>query len=164
DFDKMASDLQSELPSHLPSDYAANALWAAAAKDHNLVAAFEARKQDVKAAASQFAQLEALYNQLARDPNPDARKQEAIAWLQQQGQQLGIIMNSAEIIRRAKAAIIKTAKEHPAYDDEATQTRLAVAAAVRGASAPIMPDPPPNFGRMTDQEFRNWKRENLGWE
>src|SRR5262249_52710560 len=83
DFDKMASDLQSELPSHLPSDYAANALWAAAAKDHNLVAAFEARKQDVKAAASQFAQLEALYNQLARDPNPDARKQEAIAWLQQ---------------------------------------------------------------------------------
>jgi hypothetical protein len=160
DFDKLAADLQAELPNHLPENHAANALWAAAARDPNLVAAFEARNLDAREAAARFAQLEALYNQLVRDPNPDARKQNAMAWLQQQGHQLGIIMNSARILQNAKATIVKQARAHPVYDDLATQTRMDVAAAVRGASAPLdLKEPEPRWGSLTDNELRDITRK-----
>jgi hypothetical protein len=52
----------------------------------------------------------------------------------------------------------------PMIDREQTQIHMDVAAAVRGASAPITPEPPPDLGRMDDQTFRKWKLENLGWE
>jgi hypothetical protein len=164
DFDRFALELQSELPSHLPSNYAANALWAAAAKDKNLVAAFDARNMDVKAADAEFRKLEVLYNQVVRSPDNDPRKQSALAVLYQRGEQLGLIMNSREILRRARSDIVKQAREWKPIDEEQTQIRAEVAAAVRGASVKIAPEREPNYGQMDGPEGRRAVKERYGFD
>lgn len=73
-------------------------------------------------------------------------------------------MNSARILRNAKNEIKKMVAEYRPIDDDQTQIRMEVSAAVRGASAKITPEPPANLGRLSEQEFRQWKRDHLGWE
>jgi hypothetical protein len=51
-----------------------------------------------------------------------------------------------------------------APDAEATADRNAVAAAVRGASGRAPPEPKPNYGRLSDAEFRREVREKYGYD
>jgi hypothetical protein len=165
-FDKYSAELQSKLPAHLPEDYCRNALLAAASQDPNLELAWGYRNltnAERRAADLEFKQLEHLYGQVQRGPD-DPRKAVTLAQLEQRGRQLGLMMNAPTILRQLERDIEKRASEFKPIDSDATADHVAVAAAVRGASAKILSDPPPNFGRMTDREFRDWKITNLGFE
>jgi hypothetical protein len=49
-------------------------------------------------------------------------------------------------------------------DPELTETRNLVSAAVmRGASSEPLPEPPPDFGNMSDQELRDYTRKNFNF-
>jgi hypothetical protein len=48
-------------------------------------------------------------------------------------------------------------------DLTATADHDAVVAAVRGASAKVAAEPPPNFGNMSDSELRKYTREHFGF-
>ncbi len=50
------------------------------------------------------------------------------------------------------------------YQSESEIDHAAVAQAVRDSGGKIPAEPPPNFGRMTDREFRQYTRDNFGYE
>jgi hypothetical protein len=49
-------------------------------------------------------------------------------------------------------------------DTVATEDREAVTAAVRGASTKVTPEPAPNFGNMSNSEFRKTVRDKYGFD
>ncbi len=54
------------------------------------------------------------------------------------------------------------AKAEKSPDPDLTNTRTAVRAAVRSAATRSSGDEPaPNFGKMTDAEFKTWERDNI---
>jgi hypothetical protein len=70
--------------------------------------------------------------------------------------------------RAMKAALNQlTAEFHQTFgkvsrvDEDATVDHLAVAQAVRGQGGRVPPEPPPDFGRMTDADLATWKRNNM---
>jgi hypothetical protein len=157
-FDRYAGEVQSRLPKHLPEDYAKASMLAAAAQDPNLLAAWRYRNVDRNAADQEFRRLEALHRQISLAPD-DPRKAETLRQLEAQGWQIGLAMNAKDILRRAERDLIRRAEEHKVYDHEATQTRLDVAQAMRGASAKLTPEPPPRLGNLSDNEYRNYLKE-----
>jgi hypothetical protein len=64
---------------------------------------------------------------MLRDPRLDPRKRAAIAAIEQRGRQLGLIMNSPEILRQASCEVINRAKAFKPIDEEVTLDRMAVA-------------------------------------
>jgi hypothetical protein len=52
----------------------------------------------------------------------------------------------------------------PRIDEDATADRMAVVQAVRGASSKVSVEPTPDFGSMSDWEFRKYSKHNLGFE
>jgi len=68
----------------------------------------------------------------------------------------------ARTMRKLQDKIVAAAKAMP--DREVTADKMAVAAAMRGASTNRMPEAPkPNYGKMTDAEFSKAKQD-LGLE
>jgi hypothetical protein len=73
--------------------------------------------------------------------------------------------------RAMKAALDRLAEEfHSTYgkvstvDENATVDHEAVTQAVRGQGGKAPPEPPPNFGRMSDNEFRRHVSESYGFD
>jgi hypothetical protein len=168
DFDKFSSKLQAELGPNVPDDYARTLLLSMAAENPALEQAWRYRNltaEQRRAADLEFKQIEALYAQAQRAPD-DPRKAQALAQMERRGQELGLMMNARTMLNQAWRDVVKRAeKVKPMLDEDATQTHLDVAAAVRGASTTKMPqDPPPNFGSMTDAELRRYTREHFGFE
>jgi hypothetical protein len=69
-----------------------------------------------------------------------------------------------------KAAINQLASEfHQAFgkvsrvDENSTVDHEAVAQAVRNSGGKIPPEPPPDFGRMSDREFRKYTQDHWGF-
>jgi hypothetical protein len=89
--------------------------------------------------------------------------QRRIAALHQYVQQLGLALNSREIIKRATREIIKRGEAHKPIDETATAEHDAVCSAVRGASGKASPEPPPNFGNMSDKELSKYTKEHFGF-
>jgi hypothetical protein len=160
DFDNLTGRLQAKLPDHLPPDYAATQLMAMAVQNPALVAAFDLRHVDRRAADTELRKVEAELARLSRDP---VANQQQIANLQRYGYQVGLALNSREILRRAVRAVEKRGQEHRPIDETATALHDQVAAAVRGASGKAQPEPPPNFGSMSDSELREYTREHFGF-
>jgi hypothetical protein len=96
----------------------------------------------------------------SRNPRADPS---VIPTLKRRAWELGIAYNARTILKQTEAAIIKKARSRPPIDEDATADRLAVTAAMRGASAKVSPEPPPNFGQMSDQELQRYTRENFGF-
>jgi hypothetical protein len=67
------------------------------------------------------------------------------------------------ILLRTQDQCYEAAKEVASLDREATADREAVTHAMRGASAKVGHEPPPNLGRMTDGEYRKWVQDNFGY-
>ena len=73
------------------------------------------------------------------------------------GNKLGLMMNSRKLLNGAWADVVKRARKvAPPIDEEMTATRAEISAAVRGASAPIPAERPPNLGAMSTQEYRRY--------
>jgi hypothetical protein len=155
DFGKLTAEIQGRLPQHLPPDYAETQLKAMAIERPELVAAFDYRSVDRKAVDQEMRRVEQVFNQTT-DPAQRAA-------LENYGYRLGVALNSREILRRATHEIVKRGRAFHQIDEQATAEHDAVVAAVRGASAKASPEPPPNFGQMSDKEFHRWTRNNLGF-
>jgi hypothetical protein len=166
-FGKYADELQSRLPDHCPPDYARNALLSAAAVDRSLAVAWDTRNLSAaerQRAAAELQQAIQLYQQIQRTPDGDPRKQQALNLIVQNGQRLEMIVAGPALLRKTLLDIESKARKHIAIDSEATALKSEIAFHMKSGAGKRVPEPPPNFGRMSDNEFRNWKRENLGWE
>jgi hypothetical protein len=166
-FSDYASQLQSRLPDHVPPDYAEAQLLAAASRDPALVAAWDVRNvpaAERSQAPALLQQAMRLYQQIQRMPDTDARKAQALNWVVQRGQYLEAVVYGPGLLRKAALNIEKRARDFQPIDQEATALKQEIAFHMKSARGRLTPEPPPNFGRMTDNEFRQWKRENLGWE
>jgi hypothetical protein len=160
EFKQLADSVQRQLPEHLPGDYAQTQLLAMAATNPDLTAAFDLRHVDRRAVDAELRKVESALAQVQRDPAADQAK---VAALVQYGYRLGLALNAQEIIRRATAGIVKRGKAHNPIDAEATVDRELVAQTVRGAGGKIEPEPPPNFGNMSDKQFERYTREHYGY-
>jgi hypothetical protein len=165
DFDKFSSKLQAELGPNVPDDYARTLLLSMSAENPALESAWRYRNltaEQRRAADAEFRQLEALYAQAQREPD-DPRKQQVLMQMEQRGQELGLMMNARTMLNNAWRDVVKRAgKVAPPVDELATGDHNAVAALVRGASAPVdLAEPPPNFGSMSESEFQEWTRKNV---
>jgi hypothetical protein len=160
DFGKLTSEVQSRLDPNLPSDYARTQLIAMAAENPALVAAFDYRNVDRAAVDRELRLVEGTLQRLGRDPNANPQY---VAQLTQHSYRLGLALNSREILRRATIEIGKRAAAHTQIDETATADHDAVAAAVRGSSAKASPEPPPNFGNMSDKELARFTKQNYGF-
>jgi hypothetical protein len=168
DFEGFSKKLQAELGPNVDEHFARTNLLALAVERPELEAAWRYRNltnEQRRAADLEFKQIEALYAQAQRAPD-DPRKAEALAQMERRGQELGLMMNARTMLNNAWRDVVKRAeKVKPMLDEDATQTHLDVAAAVRGASTSKMPaEPPPNLGTMSDQELRRYTREHFGFE
>jgi hypothetical protein len=167
DFEGFSQRLQAECGVNVPDDYAKTQLLAMAAENPALEHAWRYRSlsdADRRAADAEFSQLEILYRQTQQAPD-DPRKAEALAQMEQRAQQLGYMMNAPTMLNRAWRDVVKRAsKVAPPVDELATGDHNAVAALVRGASAPLdLAEPAPKFGEMSDAEFREYSRKNFGF-
>jgi hypothetical protein len=165
--DKFCGELQSQLGPNIPDDYAKASLLAMAAQDPNLEVAWKYRgltNEQLANADKEFRELEALYGKLTHSQDNDPRKQQAIAVLESRGRELGLMMNARAVIANAKRSVIKRAEAHKVYDEDATLDRAAISQAIRDGQGPInIPERPPNFGTMTDAEFKNFTRKHYGF-
>jgi hypothetical protein len=155
-FEKFSGEIQNRLPQHLPGDYAAVQLKAMAMERPELVLAFDGRHLDRRAVDAELRQVETALNHQVTDP---ARRAELMSY----GHRLGCFLNSKEILRRATHEIVKRGREFHPIDETATADHDAVAAAVRGSSAKASPEPPPNFGNMSDKQLREYTKTNFGF-
>ncbi len=81
------------------------------------------------------------------------------AWLEREGNPKAFDQIAKEL---GKALAKKASKR---ADPALTEDREAVVAAVRGASTQRAPDsPPPNFGKMSNVEYRNKVRDEYGFD
>jgi hypothetical protein len=160
-FSEFADDLQKQLPQWCPPDYAEMKLRSLA---HNpeLCLAFDLRNVDRKAANLELQKVQAALWQLQQNPQADPTR---VQQLQQYGQRLEIAVAAPGILRKARLDIInEAAKLKPPIDEDQTAWRAEIAASMRGASMPLdFKDPPPNFGQMSDAEFRDFTRKNYGF-
>jgi hypothetical protein len=155
-FNSFADDLQKRMPPHVPDDYAVTKLKALA-HDPTIALAFDYRNVNKAAANVELAKVQVALSQLQRTPGSDPNQ---IAQLQDYGQRLEIAVHSASILRKASLDIIREAEKlPPPIDPDATQIRNDVAWAVKGASAKRIADPPPDLGKMTENEFREYKKQ-----
>jgi hypothetical protein len=162
DFEKLAGEVQSKLPAHVPEDYAAINFKAMAAERPEIALAFDLRHVDQRAASVELNRVQIALGLLQRDPLADPNR---ITALTQYAQQLNLARNSAAILRAARQEVIKRAERlRPPLDEAATADREAVAASVRSAGGKVAPEPPPNLGQLTDRQFREWGRQNVGFD
>src|SRR5262249_43938967 len=104
------------------------------------------------------------YNQALRAAD-DQRKQAALRYLENAGQQLGLMMNSRKILNNAWSDVRKRAsKVAPPIDEEATALRDDIAFQMKQGQGPaVIPEEKQNFGIMSDKEFQDFTRRKYGF-
>jgi hypothetical protein len=168
-FDKVSSDLQTHCANaaNVPEDYARTQLLSMLVERPELKQVWSYRNlsdADRQACDTEFRQLEYRYNQVMRAPD-SPEKQQALSQMYRRGQELGLMMNTPKIMQQVRNEVVGRARKvPPMIDVEATQTRFDIAQAMRGASAKIQSEPPPQLGRLTSQEYRKFVRENYGFD
>jgi hypothetical protein len=164
DFNKMASDLQSQLPEWVDPGHGRTAMLAAAMENPNLQLAFQNRGIDKVAVDAELRRVEGVMQQMQRNPNGYNPNQ--AAQLVAYANRLGFALNSETILRRARNEIIKGAWANKPIDPDATFDRNMVAAAIKegGAGRAAPPQPQVKLGQLTSQEYRNYVRENFGFD
>jgi hypothetical protein len=159
-FKSFVDDLQSHMPPWAPPDYA-EAKLKALAFDPTISLAWELRSTDRQAAKQELLRVQWELMQLQQNPTAD---QGRVRELQQYGAKLDVAIHANAILRQARLGIINEAnKLPPPIDVEQSQIRADVAFAMKGASAPITPEPPPDLSKMSDAELRRYTLENFGF-
>jgi hypothetical protein len=160
-FSEYASDIQAQLPSWLPPDWAETKLRSLA-HDKELCLAFDLRAVDRKAANFELQKVQAALWQLQQNPQADPAR---VKQLNDYAYRLNVAVTAPAILRKARLDIINAAARlKPPIDEDTTAWRAEIAASMRGASMPLdFKDPPPNFGQMSDAEFRDYTKRNYGF-
>jgi hypothetical protein len=165
-FDKFTSDLQTRCGQNVPEDFARTQLLAAMVERPQLRAVWSYRSltnEQLQQADREFRSLERQYNETLREPD-SPQKQQLLGQIYRRGERLGLMMNAKTIANQVIRDVIERSnKVQGPIDAEATQSRMEVAAAVRGASSKVPAELPPNFGTMTDNELRNYTKINYGF-
>jgi hypothetical protein len=140
-FSEFADDLQKQLPSFVPPDYA-EAKLRSLAHDQELCLAWDLRNTDRSAANLELAKVQNALLQLQQNPAADPAQ---VRQLQEYGFRLQVAVNAPAILRKARLDIInQAAKLKPPIDEDTTAWRAEIAASMRGASMPLdYKDPPP---------------------
>jgi hypothetical protein len=161
DLDRLTGEIQSKLPSHLDDNWARTNLIAMAMERPELVLAFDSRHIDRRAVSAELQKVGFTLAQLQR--NPSAANPGYVAQLRQYQGQLNVALHGREILNRAVREVVQRGQAHRPIDEVATADHDAVAAAVRGSSAKASPEPPPNFGQMSDRQLREYTKTNFGF-
>lgn len=74
-------------------------------------------------------------------------------------EQCAIAIQSKQILAAARGRCIEEARKSPPIDRDLTADRERVTQAIRGAGGTVRAEPPPNLGRMSDGEFRQYKSQ-----
>jgi hypothetical protein len=180
DFDAMVAPVQRDLEAEgvdVPPDYVETQLLAAVARNPELIEAHEARYfqgHDPLTAARLEAgirqEAEAMAKAALSIANPvqrQAAERHIQDWMRRAWQAAFVDprehrAKGAAIVRRAIDQIVKDA-HRPRIDPDATADRLAIVAAMKGASGKPPPEPPVNLGRLTEGEFRKHTMERYGF-
>jgi hypothetical protein len=166
DFEGFSKKLQAALGPNVDENFARTNLLALAAENPALEAAWRYRNlsdADRRSADLEFQRLELLYHQMQQAPD-DPRKAAAMAQMERRGQELGLMMNAHKILNNTWREVQKrAAKVLPPIDELVSADHAAVAFAVREASSGDIPEPKPNFGIMSDREFRDYTRKHFGF-
>jgi hypothetical protein len=116
-------------------------------------------------AAAEYQRLEATYRSVERTPNSPKRTQ-ALQELNRRGQEIWLQASADNIVRTAIRDVRGAARKEPKpIDEEATADRAAVAQAIRESGSGKVPpaEPPIQWGRLSENEFRNLTREKFGF-
>jgi hypothetical protein len=162
-YSDLTADISREVP-HVSRQVIEDKLEAKAARNPEAAFAWRNQFADKNAANRELLMAEAKLANLQR--NPALAKPGEVEQLTQHAYQCGLVLNASKIIARERAAAIRELRgEPPELDWSATYDRNMVAASVRdgGSGGKIPPSPPPDFGKMDDREFYQWKKEHLGW-
>jgi hypothetical protein len=166
DFEGFARKLQADCGPNVDESFARTNLLAALAERPELAVVWQHRHvtdEQLRAAERELQQLEVLHMRAQQAPD-DPRKAQTLAWMEQRGYQLGLMLNSRKILNDVWRDVQKRAsKVLPAIDADATQIHDDVAWAVRQARTGDLPEPPVNLGQLSDAEFRNFTRKNYGF-
>jgi hypothetical protein len=167
DFEGFSKKLQAELGPNVDEQFARTNLLAMAAENPALEHAWRYRNltdAERKAADAEFQQLEVLYHRVQNAPN-DPRKAQAIAALEQRGQQLGLMMNAHKILNNVWRDVQKrAAKVPPPIDTDATELRAEIAFQMKQGQGPaVIPGEKPNFGIMDDRTFKDYTKRHYGF-
>jgi hypothetical protein len=158
-FNQHCSRGQERLPDHAPADYFRDQLLAMSTTNPALEIAFEAQFVDRTAIGAQLDLTNLALAHARQNPAADPQK---IAALQQDAWRLNIALNAGRILQQAGAEIVRKASRPP-VDREITSDVALIAQSMKGSSRPVEAEPPPAFGRMDDQSFRKFTRENYGF-
>jgi hypothetical protein len=74
-----------------------------------------------------------------------------------------MIVHGPALLRKTLREIEDRAYKHVPIDAEATALKAEIAFHMKSATGKLRPLPPPDLGKMSEAEFYNWKKENLGW-
>jgi hypothetical protein len=137
-----------------------------AVKNPALVQAFQNRNCDRAAVDAELRKVETALAAMKRNPYLAQQVgEEGVRQLFVRGHQLGAMLNAKEMISRARRDVIRKGKAVPGpIDDFATETRAAVAAAVRGAGGKVQTEPMPKLGGLSQAEYRNYVKSNYGFD
>jgi hypothetical protein len=175
DFSRLTAQEQSKLDGlDVPENHVETFLLAEAARDPELTRAFEGRyytppgplqRAQLERAIMQHGENLAREALLIADP---AQRRMAEANIHAEMRRLyentfpdpaTYRASAAAYVRKAIDRMHREARR-PRIDLDATNDRLAVAQAVRGASSnKLPPEPPPNLGKMTDGEFKRYTEQ-----
>jgi hypothetical protein len=169
---KWAGELQqvcAQWNPNIPDDFVKDRLVIAAAENPQLEHFWRYRgltdaqlaiaKRDLQAA-------ERLYDQALKAPDTDPRKQEALRFLEQRGQQLMTMLGARQAIRSVRNAILKKAEAvKPDYDPGVSADRELVAQAVRDGRGEVNPKPEQiHWGNLSASEGRRKVKEEFGFD
>jgi len=163
-----AQHLQQQCGPHAPDDYARSQLLALAMERPELQVAWKYRDltgAQRQAVEREFRQLEQKYRYAQTTPD-SPEKAQALAEMERRGQELAFVYGAQKMLNDARNEIrTRAGKLRPPIDEEATADRNAVAQAVResGSGRAVPPEPPIQWGRLTENEFRNLTREKFGF-
>jgi predicted nucleic acid-binding Zn-ribbon protein len=160
-FGEFADGIQKQLPDWLPPDWARTKLESMA---HDPVArlAWDTRHIPPADAARDLAHVQHTLAQLQVNSNADPAKVRELNTL---AYQLNIAANSPAILRRARNQIVKEANGlKPPYDPDATALYDEITAWMHGASTPVVPEKPVQWGRLSGRDFRERVLKEFGYD
>jgi hypothetical protein len=178
-FNQLAADEQSKLKDipDIADNHVETFLRAEATRDPELVRAFDAKwyqppgpLERARIAADIQAWAEGQARLALQLPDPRARvlaQQNIEASMRQMFETAfpdpaTVRANGARYLQRALDLMHKDARR-PRIDVDATEGRLAVVAAMKGASGKPSAEPPPNFSQMSDGEFSRTTKQLYGF-
>jgi hypothetical protein len=166
DFERACGELQRACGPHVDDHFAERELKSALVDRPELLQVWRNRNvtsDQIQAADREFRQLERQYNRVQMAPD-SPQKNKLLAEIYSRGQELGLLMNTPKIIAQLRRQVIDRAQKTPLpIDEDATAVRGEISQIMRGASRPSnYVEPPPNLGRMTDSEFREYLRKEHG--